>query len=1013
VTLRRPARTKSLDGAPAPKRPGAASADEQVNEQLARYRSMRDFAVTAEPAGDAGDTDNANTADAKAALSRSQPFVIQKHQASRLHYDFRLGWRGVLKSWACAKGPSYVTSDRRLAVQVEDHPIEYGGFEGTIPKGQYGGGTVLLWDQGTWEPQGDVDEGLERGSLKFTLYGKKLQGRWTLVRMGGRAASDLQPNWLLIKEHDGLEHDAAQPGITESEPDSVITGRSLQEIAAAHDHVWTTHGLSDADNRSRLPRARRQHVSTRAATPVKSVANISSKSVLGPEAASRSEESISSIQSSGVLDTAAAWLAGAEFESLPEFIPPQLASMAETVPSGSAWIHELKLDGYRIQAHIQLQKVRRAKGNASRQGCGVTLVTLRTRNGLDWTERMQPLATALAGLPVTSAILDGEVVVLDQQGQGSFRKLQLALKPRTSTRVKHADHPLTFVVFDLLHLDGKNTRPLPLSARRLLLQQVLATSVTKNVLMSAAGQGKADAILQETCASGAEGIVSKRADSPYSSGRGDTWRKSKCIHRQEFVIAGYTRPMHGSSGLGAILLAVYEGDALVYCGRCGTGWGRVESMAVEKRLASLVQAKSQLAEVLETSLTRDVLWVKPDVVCEVQFTAWTDADNGRGALRHASFQGLREDKAALDVVREDLRSVTTAPVRRRRFKPEPRAQTADRSPEQAHVAPPERGAAPAVRTLPKLSHPDKILDAESGVTKQQLAEYFLQVAKVMLPHIERRPVSIVRCPEGVGGSCFFQKHAGKGLPATVASVAVPDTKDEARTQPYIVLNTPASLWSMAQLGAIEVHPWGSTADSLERPDRLIFDLDPDETLPWPIVAGAARTVRELLKELGLNSFVKTTGGKGLHVVVALEPVLRWQQLRDFARGIAAALESQDPSLYLIKMSKAARKGHIFLDWMRNERGATAVAPWSPRARPGMRVALPMDWSELSGVAPVFSVAGLASWQHRLLAPRQGTKSRRGGWDPWAEMKPQKIRATVLEAVLQAPQLTAKKSLRTR
>ncbi len=918
------------------------SPSDEVDAQLKRYRAMRDFAVTAEPSGGS----------AAPAPEGGLPFVIQKHAATRLHYDFRLGWRGVLKSWACAKGPSYNTKDRRLAVQVEDHPMEYGGFEGTIPKGQYGGGTVMLWDQGTWEPlpDHDFDEGLEKGAVKFTLHGQKLEGRWTLVRMGGHAAQEGKPNWLLIKEHDGNERPETAAPITDEAPDSVVTGRSLDAIAEAEDHVWQSRPAEHTPapaNHSRIQQRLKDahlHGTRRAAgktgpTPAVPTTKVAAKST----------------------STTESWLASAPEEAMPAFLPPQLASASTSVPQGSGWLHELKLDGYRVQAHLRTD----AKGKRT--------ATLFTRSGLDWTHRMKGVARAVEKLEVEQAVLDGEVVVLDEQGKSSFAKLQAAFE-------KGEAATFTYFTFDLLHLNGRNLRGLSLRTRKSALEPLIAAAEDPLLQFSQHLQLDANQVFAHACELGAEGILSKQSEARYTAGRSDSWLKLKCTHRQEFVIGGFTLPKDKGTGLGSLLVGYYEDGQLVHCGRCGTGFSQATARAVRKQLEPLRAEKPPFDANLGREGKKDAIWVRPALVCEVEFATWT-AD---GSLRHASFQGMRLDKPAQEVRKEAAEPAPSAE------KPaeKPAESEAPAKPKKKTAKPETSAAIP--KSAAKLTHPDKVLDAPTGTTKQQLADYYEAVAAVMLPHLAARPISIVRCPNGSEQKCFFQKHANTGLPNTVGAIPIPDKDDPKKVEEYIALDTAEALTAMAQLGVLELHPWGSTAVELEKPDRLIFDLDPDESLAWNTVVDAAEATRDFLKELRLESFVKTTGGKGLHIVVAIEPAAEWPEIRLFCRGVAAAMESSDPKLYLIKMTKAARTGRIFIDWMRNERGATAVAPWSPRARAGMRCAVPLAWDELRDGMPKFAVADFAEWQARAKPAN----------NPWATMKPQPLRPEVLAAVLE-------------
>jgi bifunctional non-homologous end joining protein LigD len=847
-----------LTGKPKKKKLSSASL---VDDQLERYRAMRDFSKTAEPAGKT----------TKAGDAGALPFVIQKHAATRLHYDFRLGLHGVLKSWAVTKGPSYVVSDKRLAVQVEDHPMEYGGFEGTIPKGQYGGGTVMLWDEGTWEPLGDADESLAKGNLKFILHGKKLQGKWVLVRMGGKAANEAKPNWLLIKEHDEYEQTAAVEPIVEKEPDSVLTGRNMDAIARDGDHVWQSNRPETSAKRA--PAAR-----------------------FAPK------------------------LAGTR-ESLPSFISPQLASEAAVPPVGEHWVHELKLDGYRIQAHIDKKGAR-----------------LFTRSGLDWTHRMKAVAHELEKLTVDGAVLDGEVVVLSADGQSSFANLQASFD-------EGAAYPLTYFVFDLLHLNGHNLRQQPLTERKKVLAKLLESMPGQDVVRySQHIETEGAPILAEACRLGAEGIVSKRADGPYVSGRSKSWIKIKCDRRQEFVIGGFTKPANGTEGIGALLLGYYEGKKLIYAGRTGTGFTQVSSRALRRQLEDLRQAKMPFDDVPGPAI-KGAIWIKPELVGQVQFSTWT-ADK---LVRQASFKGLREDKKPADVHREV---------------PDP-ALT-------------ERVAAKAVpKSAPKLgfrvTHPEKVIDPESGLTKQALVDYYLAVAPLMLPHVTGRPLSLVRCPQGTGKKCFYQKHLGPGMPPGIGGVEIPNQKGKG-SETYVTVEGEESLAGLAQMNVLEVHPWGSTNADLEHPDRIVFDLDPDEAVSWPTLCSSAVEVKERLQKLGLRSFVKTTGGKGLHVVAPIRPRYEWERIKAFTHAFTLQMEQDNGKLYISKMTKAARKNKIFVDYLRNERDATAVAPYSSRARLGMSAALPLEWAELKGnKPPKFLIAHFSDWKERIKR------------DPWKAM----------------------------
>ena len=917
---------------------GAGASAGLVDQQLARYRAMRDFAMTAEPSG--------GSSGKKTKAAEGLPFVVQKHAATRLHYDFRLGWRGVLKSWAVTKGPSYVVADKRLAVEVEDHPIEYGGFEGTIPKGQYGGGTVMIWDQGTWEPVTDVDEGLQKGQLKFILHGKKLKGHWALIRMkGDRFGEKGKKNWLLIKEHDEYERSPEDPAITDEEPDSAVTGRSMEQIAAAEDHVWNSHvpEKKPQANRSRL---------TRKSAPTEQPKPGLVKKPVAPDRENALTE--------------------APKEKMPGFLSPELASAVDQPPEGDEWLHELKLDGYRIQIHIdEKDGKRRAR--------------LFTRKGLDWTHRMPAVAESAEQLPVHAAILDGEVVVLNERGESSFADLQAAFE-------EGAEHPLTYYAFDLLHLDGHNLRNLPLERRKEILEGLIQEHGENTLRYSSHIRAHGGEMFRRACQMGAEGVVSKLASSPWRSERTRFWLKSKCVLQQEFVVGGFTPLSTGGHGVGSLLLGYYKGGDLIYAGRTGTGFTRKTHEMLRTLLDRLEQAKTPFRDP-PAEAKKDAVWVKPATVVEVRFATWTADD----LVRQAAFLGLREDKDPKEVVRETASHMPKLGRGARARGPESKAERSART--AKHPAPAATAAKVEIRTAPKarngqeivagvsITHPDKILDEASKLTKLQLAEYYDAVADHLLPHIADRPLSIVRCPEGSGKPCFFQKQIGKGMPKGVDSVPVL-VKKATKPEDYVTVSKREGLVGLGQMGVLELHPWGSSNETLEQPDRLIFDLDPDEKLPWKRLVESAIEVRDLLKHLGLETFVKSTGGKGLHVVAPIEPQHEWPEIKEFAHHFVLMMERANPKLYLTKMTKAARTGRIFLDYLRNERGATAVAPYSPRARAGVRVAMPLTWAELERTDPKrFAVANFDEWKARLKK------------DPWIDMN--KLRQKLTDRAIAA------------
>lgn len=865
---------------------------------------MRDFDATAEPRGD-------SRARPKTGSPGKLPFVVQKHAATRLHYDFRLGWNGVLKSWAVTKGPSYYPGDKRLAVEVEDHPWEYRDFEGTIPKGQYGGGTVMVWDQGDWTPLGDVDQGLKDGHLKFELRGKKLKGAWVLVRMHGRAGETGKTNWLLIKEKDKFARESGDEAITEEEPNSAASGRTLDEILTSNGRVWNS---KDGNGQRKQQRAADSKNGGGVAPAI-------------PRKPPRSKP--------------APDLKSAPRERFPGFIAPQLALQTASSPKGNDWVHELKLDGYRIQ--IQIRSGDKSKGRTRK-------ARLLTRNGLDWTARMPDIAAAAAKLNVTDAILDGEAVALDKDGVSNFADLQAAFQ-------EGRQQFITYFAFDILHLDGHNLRGLPLSNRKQILSELL-DGADENSPLKLSKDLRADGneVFKKACALGAEGIVSKLVTAKYTSGRSGAWLKLKCRLEQEFVIGGFTLPSKGTDGVGALLLGYYEDGKLRYAGRAGTGFTQATHKMLRAKLERLKRKDSSFADV-PREMRSGAHWVKPELVAQVEFSTWT-RDN---LVRQAAFKGLREDKPAKEVVRELPASAIWKG-------PESSRTKGDSVPRTRR----NKGDATARHDL-AISHPDKVLDAESGMTKGQLAEYYEAVADNMLPHVADRPLSIVRCPDGNAKPCFFQKHVGFGVPAGIKTVSVRSRKTGAK-EDYLTVDSSEGLIGLAQMGVLEIHTWGSRNESLEKPDRIVFDLDPDAAIPWKTLAETAREFKRRLAKMGLTSFLKSTGGKGLHVVVPIQPDHEWPAIKEFAHGLALELERKNPELYVTKMTKATRKNRIYLDYLRNDREATSVAPYSPRARSGVPVAIPLRWSELNASkAPAFHVTDFAKWKARLRH------------DPWDEM----------------------------
>ncbi|MEJ1159949.1 DNA ligase D [Prosthecomicrobium sp. N25] len=822
---------------------------------LDTYRAKRDFAKTPEPSGEA------------AAAGAGDSFVIQKHAATRLHYDFRLELDGVLKSWAVTRGPSLVPGEKRLAVETEDHPLDYGGFEGTIPKGQYGGGTVILWDRGRWRPLFDPHKGLAKGHLEFELEGERLHGRWHLVRMKGRRG-EKRTNWLLIKGEDEHARAEGDPEIVEEALTSVESGRTIEDV---------THGVGEVAVWQSKPversGARRKARITKAAD-----AAAPDRPEAGPG------EPIPAVADPAAIPKSKAG-------RLPDFVEPCLATLQPKPPSGAAWLHEIKFDGYRLQARIKDGRV-----------------ALRTRSGLDWTSKFGArVPEALARLPVRTALLDGELVVEGPNGASDFSALQADLGAERSDR-------FVYYAFDLLHLDGRDLTGSPLGARKATLEQVMAgVEPLGPIRYSAHFEVSGDAMLRHACRLSLEGVVSKRADRPYRGGRGKDWVKSKCADRQEFVVAGYVPSTVNAKAIGSLVLGYHDASGLRHAGRVGTGFTNAVATELKRRLDRLRAARPTFAAKLPAAEARGVTWVRPELVAEVEFRGWTAAES----LRHASFRGLRDDKAAADVVREGKQG----------------AETASEAP----------AVMSAARTSVKLTHPDRVYWPETGVTKAGLADYYAEVWRLIAPHVVGRPLSLVRCPGGTAEACFFQKHAWKGIHRAIQRH--PDPLDEAG-EDILWIRDFDGLVALVQAGVLEIHPWGSALADLERPDRIVMDLDPHEDVPWSAMIAAAEELRERMRAAGLVPFLKNTGGKGLHVCAPLKPAADWETVKGFCRDLAEAMERDAPARFVSTATKAKRTGRIFVDYLRNGRGATVVAPYSTRARTGATVSTPLAWDEL-------------------------------------------------------------------
>ena len=828
---------------------------------LDEYVRKRDFERTPEPTGRGGAVRRA----------RRGRFVVQQHAARRMHYDFRLEQDGVLKSWAVPKGPSLDSRERRMAVETEDHPLEYASFEGSIPKGEYGGGTVVVWDRGTWEPLGDPRAGLEKGKLEFRLAGEKLRGRWHLVRMRPRPRDRNKKLWLLIKGKDEESRQGADAEITERAPESVLSGRSVAAVRRDPGRVWSSE--------------------------------------------------------KGELETAPRAAPAGRPARLPDVPRPQLATLVDAPPEGADWLHELKLDGYRMLARI-------ARGD----------VRLLTRAGNDWTDRFPEIARELGRLPVDAALLDGEVVALDGAGRSRFQLLQGAMKGgRTDLR---------FFAFDLLHLNGHDLRGKPLAERKEALFAVLrGLSDASPIRASDHVQGNGAEFFAEACRSGAEGIVSKLATARYRAGRTRTWLKVKCGQRQEFVVVGYTDPRRSRLGLGALLLGVYDdGGKLRYAGKVGTGFAVDTLSELRRKLGALERDTPSVVDPRRAE--RGAHWVTPRLVAEVAFTEWTDD----GKIRHPSFMGLRTDKPASAIRREV---------------PEAMPKRSSRSVAKAAAAPAPPLAAEVAGV--RLSTPARVYFPDLGVTKSELARYYETMADRVLPGLAQRPLSLVRCPESTVEGCFYQKHVTDTVPERVGRVVI-----DAGEAPYAMVTDLASLISLVQIAVIEFHVWGARADQIEKPDLFVIDLDPDPSVPWAWLAGSAQLLRAFLRDLGFVPFLRTTGGKGLHVVVPLVRRSSWEEVKSFTHAIALRLVREAPEHFTAQISKAKRKGKILIDYLRNQRGATAIASYSVRARPGAPVAVPLAWEELED-ADAMPVWNVREAPERLTLPdpwRDFDKSRR-------------------------------------
>ena len=846
-------------------------------DALKVYKAKRNFTITSEPAE--GGTPGLD------ALT----FVIQKHWASRLHYDFRLELDGTMKSWAVPKGPSYDTHDKRMAVHVEDHPISYSDFEGTIPAKQYGAGKVIIWDKGTWEPLEDPHKGFAKGSIKFEMHGHKMRGRWTLVRMKGRGNEKQEP-WLLIKEKDEYARSSEEFSLVDEMPDSV---KDLPMPERVQRKIET---LREDEQEAPAPKKR--------APKQKAAAPASAK------------------------------------VALPEKFSPELATLVDAPPPDPEnWVFEVKFDGYRMLARIEDGAVR-----------------LITRNANDWTDKLLPLKAELERMKLPDGWYDGEIVVHDEHGKPDFGKLQLAFDGKHAGRIE-------YFLFDVPYFDGHDLRELPLVDRRGLLEKLLAKKKSDKVRFSAEFGDKPDELVIAACKIGLEGVIGKRRDARYVSRRSPDWIKLKCGLRQEFVIGGFTDPKGSRTGIGSLLLGTYDDEGVLrYAGNVGSGFNHSSLASIAKRLEKLRSDESPFPP--RAVPGRKHHWVKPVLVAEVSFSEWTSA----GAVRHPVFQGLREDKPAMGIKREKAQHMTDASEMK----------------EQEPVAAP--GKLPASM---KITNGDRVIDKESGATKLDLIRYYALVGELMMEHLKGRPVSLVRAPEGVGGELFFQKHADVRKMPGLRQL---DQALDPDHPPMLEVAKVEGILSSAQWNVVEIHTQNAFKGSYQKPNRMVFDLDPGQGVEWPAMQEAAQLMHAFLDELGLPAFLKTSGGKGLHVVVPIKGGHDWDTVKAFSQAIVRHMADTLPDRFAFKSGPKNRVGKIFIDYLRNGQGATTVAAWSARVRPGLGISVPLRWEELPGLksSTQWTVAnvhtrldeGNAPWEGYATAAKTLTKAMKTlGFEP--------------------------------
>ncbi|MFM0071197.1 DNA ligase D [Paraburkholderia sediminicola] len=949
-----------------------------MNDRLDLYSRKRRFDETPEPSGTAARKKPGRKSAARVS-NEALSYVIQEHDARRLHYDFRLELNGTLLSWAVPKGPSLDPSVKRLAVHVEDHPVEYGSFEGEIPPGNYGAGTVIVWDRGTWEPVGGAAEAArsyKAGKLKFRLFGEKLLGGWTLVRSHMRGSGDKE-QWLLIKERDDEARDQNDYDVLKKRPGSVLGGSASAGKRAKATRTATRTAASESTRQSASRTGAKTAIkAARTANAAKAKETASSSDTTGRNGAKAGSSSRADPKKTDIVSTrsgqslrelaASPSIEGAVKAALPAAFKPQLATLVDAAPPGDEWAYEIKFDGYRVLVRID----RNAKSRA---------VKVFTRAGNDWTAKFGKQVEAFEQLDIESAWLDGEAVVLDENGVPGFQALQNAFD---------ADRPQDIVIylFDVPFLNGYDLRDVPLEQRRAILRALLEGLDGRDdsvLRFSNDFAFSADDLLKSACDMALEGIIGKRRDSGYTSGRSSAWIKLKCRRRQEFVVGGYSEPSGSRAAFGALLLGVYDGKGkLQYAGRVGTGFDAALLRSVKKALDAHATSRMPFASTPRERSRTPVHWVEPVLVCECNFAEWTS----EGIVRQASFVSLRNDKPARQIVREAPRkgadvqeqtdtasdtvakkrttktsatsaalklakkgaaktSATKATAAKTPAKNTPAAKaTTTRTPAtKTTAAKSKTGATPAEVAGVRVSHPDRIIDKSTGTRKIDLVRYYESVADWILPHLQDRPVSLVRAPEDIGGELFFQKHSQK---LSIPNVTQHPGLDPGHP-PLITVDTLKALVGAAQMGTIEFHTWNAVVSNIEKPDRMVFDLDPDASLGWERMIEAAQLTRSLLEELGLTSFCKTSGGKGFHVVVPLAKHAGWDEVRAFSQAVAQHMATTLPKYFSAKMGVQNRKQKIFVDYLRNNRGSSTVAAFSARARPGLGVSVPLSWDEVA------------------------------------------------------------------